>query len=108
MGSFVPATSATLPVFDGVFTRVGSSDSMMRGESSFMAEMVECASVLHAATSKSLVVLDELGRGTSTCTWCAFVVPSRLPNPLPSVCHERCTFAVVEGERVKGCEGVRV
>jgi DNA mismatch repair ATPase MutS len=65
-GSFVPATAAELPLFDAVFTRVGARDSLARGHSTFMAEMLECGAVLRAATPASLVVLDELGRGTST------------------------------------------
>jgi DNA mismatch repair protein MutS len=65
-GSFVPARSAKLPVVDRVFARVGASDNIARGQSTFMVEMQETANILHTATSRSLVLLDEIGRGTST------------------------------------------
>jgi len=66
MGSFVPAESARIGVVDRVFTRVGASDRLARGESTFMVEMRETADILTAATARSLVILDEIGRGTST------------------------------------------
>ncbi len=66
VGSFVPAGSMSCSVVDRLFARVGSSDEIMRGQSTFMVEMTEAANILHNATSRSLVVLDELGRGTST------------------------------------------
>jgi DNA mismatch repair protein MutS len=65
-GSFVPARSAKLPVIDRLFARVGASDNIARGQSTFMVEMQETANILHAASSKSLVILDEIGRGTAT------------------------------------------
>jgi DNA mismatch repair protein MutS len=65
-GSFVPARSAKLPVVDRVFARVGASDNIARGQSTFMVEMQETANILHTATSRSLVILDEIGRGTAT------------------------------------------
>jgi DNA mismatch repair protein MutS len=65
-GSFVPARDATLPVVDRIFARVGASDNIARGQSTFMVEMQETAHILHTATSRSLVVLDEIGRGTAT------------------------------------------
>jgi DNA mismatch repair protein MutS len=65
-GSFVPARSAKLPVIDRIFARVGASDNIARGQSTFMVEMQETARILHNATSRSLVVLDEIGRGTAT------------------------------------------
>ena len=66
MGSFVPAEKARLPLLDRVWTRVGASDDLARGRSTFFVEMVETAAILHNATSRSLVLLDEIGRGTAT------------------------------------------
>ena len=66
MGSFVPASSASIPLCDRIFTRVGASDDLAAGQSTFMVEMSEMASILANATEKSLLVLDEIGRGTST------------------------------------------
>jgi DNA mismatch repair protein MutS len=65
-GSFVPARTAKLPIVDRVFARVGASDNIARGQSTFMVEMQETANILHLATSRSLVILDEIGRGTAT------------------------------------------
>jgi DNA mismatch repair protein MutS len=62
----VPARDAKLPIVDRIFARVGASDNIARGQSTFMVEMQETANILHAASSRSLVVLDEIGRGTST------------------------------------------
>ncbi|MBC7911556.1 MAG: DNA mismatch repair protein MutS, partial [Pyrinomonadaceae bacterium] len=66
VGSFVPAKSARLPILDRVWTRVGASDDVARGRSTFMVEMTETAQILHNATPRSLVLLDEIGRGTAT------------------------------------------
>ena len=66
IGSFVPATEATIGVVDRIFTRVGASDDLSTGQSTFMVEMNEVANILHNATNKSLLILDEIGRGTST------------------------------------------
>jgi len=66
IGSFVPAKAATIGVCDRVFTRVGAADNLSRGDSTFMVEMREAAAILAKATRRSLVVLDEVGRGTST------------------------------------------
>lgn len=66
MGSFVPADSARIGVVDRLYTRVGASDNLARGQSTFMVEMAETSSILHGATDRSLVLLDEIGRGTST------------------------------------------
>ena len=66
MGSFIPAKSASIGLVDRVFTRVGASDELRRGQSTFMVEMIETANILNNATDRSLVILDEIGRGTST------------------------------------------
>jgi DNA mismatch repair protein MutS len=66
IGSFVPASRATIGVVDRLFTRVGASDNLVRGQSTFMVEMSETSAILHTATRRSLVLLDEIGRGTST------------------------------------------
>ncbi|MGA1418259.1 MAG: DNA mismatch repair protein MutS, partial [Gemmatimonadaceae bacterium] len=66
MGSYVPAASARIGVADRVFTRVGASDNLVRGQSTFMVEMAETSAILHTATARSLVLLDEIGRGTAT------------------------------------------
>ena len=66
IGSFVPAKSANIGLSDRIFTRVGASDDLASGQSTFMVEMTEVANILRNATSKSLLILDEIGRGTST------------------------------------------
>ncbi|TIM60185.1 MAG: DNA mismatch repair protein MutS, partial [Mesorhizobium sp.] len=65
-GSFVPATSAHIGVVDRLFSRVGASDDLARGRSTFMVEMVETAAILNLAGERALVILDEIGRGTAT------------------------------------------
>jgi DNA mismatch repair protein MutS len=66
IGSFVPAKSANLPIFDKIFTRIGAADDLIAGQSTFMVEMSEANQALQHATSKSLVLFDEIGRGTAT------------------------------------------
>jgi DNA mismatch repair protein MutS len=66
LGSFLPAESALMPIVDRVFTRIGAADNLARGRSTFMVEMTETAVILNTATARSLIVLDEIGRGTST------------------------------------------
>ncbi len=66
IGCYVPAEKANLPIFDRVFTRVGASDNLAMGQSTFLVEMIETANILNSATSASLILLDEIGRGTST------------------------------------------
>ncbi|MGA2273103.1 MAG: DNA mismatch repair protein MutS [Bryobacteraceae bacterium] len=66
MGSYVPAEEAELPLIDRIFTRIGASDNLARGRSTFMVEMTETAAILNTATARSLIVLDEIGRGTAT------------------------------------------
>jgi DNA mismatch repair ATPase MutS len=68
MGCFVPADSAALSIVDRVFTRIGAADNLARGRSTFMVEMTETAVILNTATARSLVVLDEIGRGTRRMT----------------------------------------
>lgn len=66
IGSYVPAQKLVLPIFDRVFTRVGASDNLAQGQSTFLVEMIETANILNSATANSLILLDEIGRGTST------------------------------------------
>jgi len=91
MGSFVPADAATVGVADRVFTRVGASDALTRGLSTFMVEMNEAAEILRRATRRSLVILDEIGRGTST--YDGLSIAWAVAEYLHDVLGARCMFA---------------
>ena len=100
IGSFVPADSANIGVVDRIFTRVGASDDLASGQSTFMVEMTEVANILRNATSKSLLVLDEIGRGTSTFDGMSIARAVLAPGPLlvldePFTGLDRTTKAVV-------------
>jgi len=110
MGSFVPAREAKIGVVDRIFTRIGALDNIMRGQSTFMVEMTETARILNQATSKSLVVLDEIGRGTSTfdglsIAWAVAEHlhdhPSLRPKTLFATHYHELTELALTKERVK-------
>ena len=84
-GAYVPATNATLPLFDNIFTRIGASDNITAGQSTFMVEMSETATILREASSCSLVIVDEVGRGTSTSDGLALAQAI-----LENLAHVRC------------------
>ena len=89
-GAYVPASSATLPLFDNIFTRIGASDNITAGQSTFMVEMSETATILREATPRSLVIVDEIGRGTSTSDGLA-LARAILENIIRQRCF--CLFA---------------
>jgi DNA mismatch repair protein MutS len=110
MGCFVPAREAKIGVVDRVFTRIGALDNIMRGQSTFMVEMTETARILNQATSRSLVVLDEIGRGTSTfdglsIAWAVAEYlhdhPSLRPKTLFATHYHELTELALTKERVK-------
>jgi DNA mismatch repair protein MutS len=110
MGCFVPAREARIGVVDRIFTRIGALDNIMRGQSTFMVEMMETARILNQATSRSLVVLDEIGRGTSTFDGLsiAWAVAEYLhdhssfkPKTLFATHYHELTELVLTKERVK-------
>ncbi|MDB4947648.1 MAG: mismatch repair protein MutS [Gemmatimonadetes bacterium] len=91
VGSFVPAREARVGVVDRIFTRVGASDNLVRGQSTFMVEMNETAAILHGATPRSLVLLDEIGRGTST--WDGLSVATATTEHLHDAVGAKTIFA---------------
>jgi DNA mismatch repair protein MutS len=110
MGSFVPAREAKIAVVDRIFTRIGALDNIMRGQSTFMVEMMETARILGQASSRSLVVLDEIGRGTSTfdglsIAWAVAEYlhdhPSLRPKVLFATHYHELTELALTKERVK-------
>lgn len=90
-GMFVPAVSATLPLFDRIFTRIGAGDDLAGGKSTFLVEMEETATICACATEKSLVILDEVGRGTST--YDGLAIAQAVLEYLHSSVRARCLFA---------------
>ncbi len=90
-GSFVPAHAAQLPLLDRVFTRIGASDNVAEGKSTFLVEMEETAHICHYATEKSLIILDEVGRGTSTFDGVS--IAQALVEYIYSTLKSRCLFA---------------
>ena len=100
-GSFVPARTAKLPVVDRLFARVGASDNIARGQSTFMVEMQETANILHSATSRSLVILDEIGRGTSTFDGLslAWAVAEHLASNTPRTAEDDFRHALSRAHR---------
>ena len=110
MGCFVPASEAKIGVADRIFTRIGALDNIMRGQSTFMVEMMETARILNQATSRSFVVLDEIGRGTSTfdglsIAWAVAEYlhdhPSLRPKTLFATHYHELTELALTKERVK-------
>lgn len=110
MGSFVPASFAKIGIVDRIFTRIGALDNIMRGQSTFMVEMMETARILNQATSKSLVILDEIGRGTSTfdglsIAWAVTEYlhdhPTIRPKTLFATHYHELTELALTKERVK-------
>jgi DNA mismatch repair protein MutS len=98
-GSFIPAASATLPILDRVFTRIGAGDSLAEGKSTFFVEMEETALITRQATSRSLVILDEVGRGTST--YDGLAIAQAVIEYIVTAIGARCLFATHYHELTK-------
>jgi len=110
MGSFVPAAEASIGIVDRIFTRIGAADSLIKGQSTFMVEMIETARILSQATGRSLVILDEIGRGTSTydglsIAWAVVEYlhnhPSLRPRTLFATHYHEITDLALKCPRVK-------
>ena len=88
MGCFIPASSAKVPITDRVFTRVGATDYILQGQSTFMVEMIETANIIFSASKRSLIILDEIGRGTSTYDGIsiAWAVAEHIHNNISAKC----------------------
>ena len=112
MGSFVPAQEATLSIFDRIFTRVGASDDLHLGQSTFMVELRETANIVNNATARSLVILDEIGRGTSTFDGLAIaqaVVEYLHDGPRPLTLFATHFHELTRlGKTLRGCRNFRV
>lgn len=91
IGCFVPATSCTMPVFDKIFTRIGASDDILSGQSTFMVEMTEANNALQEATDHSLILFDEIGRGTST--YDGMALAQAMIEYIASVIHAKTLFS---------------
>ena len=103
MGSFVAANRASLPIYDGIFTRIGSSDDISGGKSTFMVEMVEANEALTKATENSLILFDEIGRGTATFDGMAlaqgmieYIQPHQSSNDIFNHYHELTKLKVLQ------------
>jgi DNA mismatch repair protein MutS len=112
MGSWVPADEAVLPIVDRIFTRIGASDNLARGRSTFMVEMTETAVILNTATPKSFIVLDEIGRGTAT--WDGLSLAWAVVEHISTVTRAKTLFAThyheltVLAEQLAGVRNLRV